>query len=280
MLRTGCNALYPYGPLTDEALFTPEATREACHRLLEAGYGCVEYSHAFRFTLDEARALGRYASSLGLEAWSIHAGGPGGLSVGSTVEEAQASLAHCLEVCSELGARVMVVHPVHCSPLRRPDATPEAQRLEQDLRILEPVCTRARELGLEIALENGATLVDMGYLLRLGQALGGPHVGYCIDTGHANLGDLGAARAVAMAGPRLYTTHLQDNHGLSDEHLPPGAGAIDWTAVFAALKAAGYARPLMLELTDGPDERPYNPDGEMKQGAQNVRRFAAQAQLS
>ncbi len=278
-MRIGCNALYPYGPLTDEALFTPEATREAFHRLLEAGYGYVEYSHAFRFTLDEARALRRYASSLGLEAWSIHAGGPGGLSLGGTAGEARSSLAHCLEVCAELGARVMVVHPVHCTPLRPPDPTPEDQRLEQDRRILQPVCRRARELGIEIALENGATLTDMGYLLRLTDALGGANVGYCIDTGHANLGDLGAARAVAMAGARLYTTHLQDNHGGSDEHLPPGAGAIDWAAVFAALKAAGYARPLMLELTDGPDERPYDPDREMQQGVQNVRRLAGQARI-
>ncbi len=279
-MRIGCNALYPYGPLTDEALFTAEATREAFHRLLEAGYGYVEYSHAFRFTFDEARALRRCASSLGLEAWSIHAGGPGGLSLGSTAEEARASLTHCLEVCAELGARVMVVHAVHCAPLRRPDATPWAQRLEQDLLILEPVCTRARALGLEIALENGATLADMEYLLRLTDALGGAHVGYCVDTGHANLGDLGAARAVSMAGARLYTTHLQDNHGGSDEHLPPGAGAIDWAAVFAALKATGYARPLILELTDGPEGRPYDPDREMELGARNVRRLATQAQLS
>ena len=275
-MKIGCNALYPYGPLTGESLFTLEATKEALRQLKEVGYDSVEYSHAARFNLGEAQALREHAAALGIAPWSIHAGGADGFGLGDTVKQAQASLIHCTEVCAAMGARVMVVHTVHCGPLRQPDEHTVEWRLDQDRRILEPVCTRAQDLGIDLGLENGATLVDMEYLLQLRELLGGPHVGFCIDTGHANLGDLGAARAIDLAGKWLYTTHLQDNHGQRDDHLPPGRGAIDWAAVFQAMRRTGYARPLMLELTDGPKDRPYDPDADLRQGLQSVARFAAE----
>lgn len=275
-MKIGCNAMYPYGILTKGTPFTPEATQDSLRKIKAAGYDGVEYSHVFRFTVDEARALRGFTEALGLEPWSIHSAGPNGLGLGPNLEEAQAALVHCLEVCAALGARVMVVHPVHCQPLRQGEEPSAQVRMDLDRRILEPVCAQAQDLRIDIALENGAALADMEYLLQLREALGGPNVGLCVDTGHANLGDLGAPRAIEMAGRHLYTTHLQDNWGQRDDHLPPGQGTIDWAAVFAALQRIGYARTLMLELTDGPEGRPYDPDADMQQGLQYTRRLAAQ----
>jgi len=79
-----------------------------------------------------------------------------------------------------------------------------------------------------------------------------------------------------MAGGRLITTHLQDNHGARDEHLPPGDGAIDWEDVAAALREIGYPGCLMLELTDQPsaDRRAVGVTEEMARGAAKARWLA------
>jgi sugar phosphate isomerase/epimerase len=115
----------------------------------------------------------------------------------------------------------------------------------------------------------------MRYILRLRDLVGAENLGFCVDTGHAALGDLGAARAVRLAGSRLYTTHLQDNWGKRDDHLPPGRGSIAWAEVFAALEEVGYARTLMLELTDMAEGRPYDQRLELAQGAANARDLAS-----
>ena len=48
----------------------------------------------------------------------------------------------------------------------------------------------------------------MEFILGLVDDIDMPNLGICMDTGHANLGDLGS-RAIRMAG-KLSTTHLQE----------------------------------------------------------------------
>ena len=48
--------------------------------------------------------------------------------------------------------------------------------------------------------------------------------------------------------PRLLHTHLHDNHGTHDEHLPPGEGRIDWRALLDLLEEAGYTGARLIEL--------------------------------
>ena len=48
---------------------------------------------------------------------------------------------------------------------------------------------------------------------------------------------------------RLFTTHLQDNFGVNDDHQPPGLGEIDWRGTLTALNEIGYNGPLMMEMT-------------------------------
>ena len=274
-MKIGCNALYPRGILAQSSLFTVQATREALTKLAQAGYQAVEYSHAGHFNLDEAHRVREHAESIGIESWSVHAEGVGGFTLGNTAAEAQACLMHCLDVCAALGGKVVVVHAPFGIGLKLPDAGAVQETADRDRRVLAPAGARALDLGIEVALENGGELVHMEYILRLCDLLDMPSVGICVDTGHAHLGDLGAPRAVRMAGERLYTTHLQDNLGQRDDHMPPGQGTIDWPALFAALAQVGYSRTLMLELTDRAEHRPYDQDLELEQGARNMGRFAA-----
>ena len=83
-----------------------------------------------------------------------------------------------------------------------------------------------------------------------------PNVGLAVDTGHAHLVDSPEVETRA-AGPLLRTTHVHDNHGRQDVHLPPGQGTIAWAAWVGALDAIDYAGPVMLEcirqIRENPD---------------------------
>lgn len=273
-MRVGCNALYPYGTLAHSSLFTVEAMREALRRLEEAGYDSAEFSHAYHLSLYEAAALGRYAASIGVECWSIHAEGSMGFGLGCTLEDAQAALLHCVELCGVTGARVLVVHAPIGIGLQLPTDMTLQQALGRDRQVLERALAKAQHMGVEIALENGSTLAHMRYIIQVCAILSTSSLGICVDTGHANLGDLGAPLAVRMAGHRLYTTHLHDNLGERDDHLPPGRGVIPWDQVFGALRQVGYRRTLMLELTDSATDRVYDQNLEMRQGAENTKELA------
>ena len=57
-------------------------------------------------------------------------------------------------------------------------------------------------------------------------------------------------------GHRLFTTHLNDNFGMTgseltwhdDAHLPPFDGIVDWKGTANRLKKAGYKGMLVFEL--------------------------------
>ncbi len=58
------------------------------------------------------------------------------------------------------------------------------------------------------------------------------------------------------------TTHVHDNNGRQDSHLPPGHGTIDWLAWGRDLDAIAYTGPIMLECIRHLRQRPtdYRPE--------------------
>ena len=89
----------------------------------------------------------------------------------------------------------------------------------------------------------GSRMADLAALLR---ELDHPQLALALDTGHANLGE-GVAHETIAAGSLLATTHVHDNNGRQDSHLPPGHGTIDWAAWGRTLDSIGYAGPIVLE---------------------------------
>jgi sugar phosphate isomerase/epimerase len=54
---------------------------------------------------------------------------------------------------------------------------------------------------------------------------------------------------------RIRSTHVHDNHGASDEHLPPPLGtdsSIDWEKAMGLLRSRPGQYPLLLELSETP----------------------------
>lgn len=67
-----------------------------------------------------------------------------------------------------------------------------------------------------------------------------------IDSGHAHIMHQIAPLAEDY-GDRWRYTHINDNDGLGDIHVEPGAGTLDFTAFAVASRKANYAGVLMME---------------------------------
>lgn len=136
-------------------------------------------------------------------------------------------LEQTLAAATQLKARLVVIHPGYDD--WHYDHNPQLW-LEQAapfFRTLLPSCERAEiRIGIENIFESRPdTLVD------LVTAINHPLVGHCFDVGHWNLFAEDARMDLwlqPLAG-RLYHLHLHDNGGLTDQHLPLGAGNIDFT---------------------------------------------------
>ena len=128
----------------------------------------------------------------------------------------------------------------------------------------------AQKNGIRIALEN----LDIFHYLSNQKDLplvvekaDSPAVGFCLDTGHAHCAGASISKWVAIMGPKLFATHINDNHGNTlnipdgnivdgtssfDEHLPPGFGTIDWVGFILALHEIKYSYTLNFESSCWP----------------------------
>lgn len=147
---------------------------------------------------------------------------------------------------AEIGADCGVLH-TGLVPLRWPEAVAHAhQQVRQALERLElamPVALENLGLSRSDLLETPAELVD---LLEAH-----PQYGFCLDVGHALIqrGPGGLQEYHHLLESRLIHLHLHDNRGCRDEHLPCGAGIVDWAWVRGALRK--FSGTVALEVTGG-----------------------------
>jgi sugar phosphate isomerase/epimerase len=188
----------------------------------------------------------------GLRADSIHAPFGRGEDISSPNpsirSHALETILGCVECGKKLGARAIVAHPGH---IMAPGEEPERYRLASES--LEEVCGKADELGIAICLEN--LLSDRQHLvfcdtlpkvLHLVRSLE-EGVAICVDTSHGNImGNV--SDEIEICGEAIIRTHISDNFGEKDDHLPPGDGRIDWDSVFTSLERISYPGPLTLEI--------------------------------
>jgi len=262
--RIGCNLVS-----TDPDSVTGIYTLDTYQRVLKkyeryAGLiGALEFSHVDRITPEEGAEIGSLARRIGFDTWSIHSEH---LNVGDTLEHYLEVQKHEAEVCAALGCQVMVCH--------LPNLLPYVD-FERDLDVIGKVAELTHANGVRLAVEtcnyrdpsgSGEILPDADLVIKIVEALDLPDVGINLDTGHCLIGQTRAKQEnldrilsgeieqwvpslVKRIGKKLFTTHLQDNFGLNDDHQAPGFGYIDWEKLIPAILATGYQGPLMMELT-------------------------------
>lgn len=269
MVKIGCNTLYPEGRLQGDAMFTLPHQLRAVEIIAEAGFDAVEFSHAAQFATADLEKIAAHTRSLGLIPWSLHAWQPLARDA-SQVEMVLERYRDTAEKARALGVRIVVVHS---GGGMEPEALAERRSANS-----KTLCALAEYLGPEItvAVENMRAHADWEFLVDMVSHCEMENIGLNIDTGHANIGDLGVVNAIHMAGNRIRTTHLQDNYGECDNHLPPGKGKIDWVAALSAFRAVGYPGPFIVEISDCPPEREPDAVADTRTAARNLRGFLRQ----
>ncbi|MGL4736218.1 MAG: sugar phosphate isomerase/epimerase family protein [Cellulosilyticaceae bacterium] len=124
------------------------------------------------------------------------------------------------------------------------------QQVYASLDELEPYCL---EKGVRICIEN---LFDITQemmeesLERLFSKYDQAFLGFCIDTGHANMiWQDEMVQFIERYKDRLYAMHLNDNDQKGDGHHIPGDGTIKWPEVMAVIGESVYQAPLLMELS-------------------------------
>jgi sugar phosphate isomerase/epimerase len=155
-----------------------------------------------------------------------------------------------LEVAAELEPLKVVLHPSYMMGLGT--FVPELARAHA-MESLEIFVAQARALGLCLCLENmfprSQWLLNPEEFVEILARF--PTLSLLLDIGHAHIGDAGGKkclRFIEMFGDRIGHLHVSDNFGKEDQHLPIGAGIIDFSRVVKVIKEVGYKDTVTLEV--------------------------------
>ncbi len=109
---------------------------------------------------------------------------------------------------------------------------------------------RAEGLVPALEPEPGMAVGTFADWTGVRQDLGADAPALTLDVGHLYAVWEGEpTEVIAAAGPHLAQVHLEDMRRGLHEHLVPGAGDVDFSAVLTALQRAGYEGPVCFELS-------------------------------
>lgn len=100
---------------------------------------------------------------------------------------------------------------------------------------------------LTICIENSQD-VDCEPLLNLMRRVGNTNVAVCLDVGHAHYSRAPMEAWFDQLGEYIRYMHLSDNQGLFDDHLPIGAGSVDWEQVNRLWEVLNHCSHITLEV--------------------------------
>jgi sugar phosphate isomerase/epimerase len=166
----------------------------------------------------------------------------------------QSEVRRSLEVAVEMGAEKVVLHPSMISgmgPLVMDTAMQHARAF------LDTMVNLAQAAGIKLCLENMFPRCHAFFEPdHFQEALDGyPDLRLTLDIGHASIQDDGerVLQFIRRYGGRIGHLHISDNNRRRDDHIPVGAGAIDFVAIVRALKNAAYSGTATLEIFTGDD---------------------------
>jgi len=252
MSLPSCNETPPRFELA-VSVWVPDTSEEAIASLAGAGATAMEPGPSFLLDqdLDEvAAAAGRYRAA-GIRIYSCHAPFDDPAELAQADPDGRASAVatqtRAIQAAGAAGASVLVVH----SSLPCPSDGPENAAKRDGLRAaLEALIPRAERAGVALALENllpgriGSTGEDLRAIV---DGFDSPHLGVCLDTGHAHVTERGLEAVFETVRHRIINFHLNDNDRHADKHLQPPYGSIDWESFIDRLRRLRPAFPLTVE---------------------------------
>ena len=180
-----------------------------------------------------------------------------------------------MEVCAFLGCPYIVIHGFKLSHY----LGSEAAEWDKTLEFLESIAPMAKEHGITICIENLYTSIG-GHIVegpccdarkaaaridRMNEKFGAQVLGFCFDTGHANLVGIDFEDFIVTLGKRIKVFHIHDNDGIGDLHQIPftftrsreNVSSTDWEGFIRGLSQISFDGVLSFEtgpvLTTFPD---------------------------
>lgn len=138
----------------------------------------------------------------------------------------------------------------------------KAQALQTSLDYFSAMVPALKDTGVTMCIENlcltdpvtkkevpnyGTEPEDLCDVIDNLNDIYGPHFAACLDTGHAVLTGLDPCHLANVLGTRIRVLHIHDNGGVTDDHLIPTRGIINWKEFAAALGASGYSGTFNFE---------------------------------
>jgi sugar phosphate isomerase/epimerase len=138
-----------------------------------------------------------------------------------------------LEIASFLKPRVIVFHPGYS---RISYGSAIESWVANSVAFWKQHLPALRDLDTIVALEN-IFEEEPSTLRMVLDSLDDPRIRHCFDSGHFNMfATVTVEEWFSTLGSYIAESHLHDNHGVADEHLPVGEGEINFDLVTTLLK--------------------------------------------
>jgi len=205
------------------------------------------------------------AEKYGIENYQTHAPFPSAPeniqpAVNSEYEEYMVGiLQNCIRANDYIGSRNVVIHPFYY----RYDADMSVEEeIQMNIRRFSQLIPAAKEYGVKICIENlfvrcgkqkiypcSTGTIDVAVLLldELNRLAGEECFGFCLDTGHLLLCTQEIKSSIIKLGSRLQALHVHDNNGVTDQHLAPYSGVMDWDRFVKGLTAIRFDKTMCFE---------------------------------
>ena len=180
-----------------------------------------------------------------------------------------------MAICCYLDCKYIVIHGFKLAHF----LGSEELEWQETAKFIDSIAPLAKEMGITICIENlygniGGHLVEgpccnvrkaVQRIDEFNEKYGAEVLGFCFDTGHANLVGIDFENFITMLGDRLKVLHIHDNDGISDLHQIPFAFTMtrenkpstDWDGFIRGLRNIKFDKVLSFEtapvLTAFPD---------------------------
>ena len=175
-----------------------------------------------------------------------------------------------LEICSFMKVDTITIH-VGNNHYEGTSHIPDEVHINWIKEALSQLLPAAEKLGITICIENIWFSINTPDVLNSIKAeFPTPALGFCYDSGHANIMDNGRLQSTGNAWtgwqasgkdvplwedkalekmlPHVVNCHLHDNDGTRDAHTLPGKGNINWEHIIKLLKTAPRLKVIQSEV--------------------------------
>ena len=176
-----------------------------------------------------------------------------------------------LEICSYMKVDTIALH-VGNNHFEGASHIPDDLHINRMKEALSQILPTAEKLGITLCIENIWLSVNSPDVLNdIKRDFPTPYLGFCYDSGHANIMDNGRLQTSGVAWkawnasgkdtpiwedkalekmlPHIVNCHLHDNNGIGDEHTNPGKGNINWSHTIKLLKSAPRLKVIQSEVS-------------------------------